>query len=83
MTKFDKVKKIGSSDFLFRTIWFRQFSEQEQDINLLEDLKIQEVLRHEKRLKSTKKSRWKKSKLDAEVIKIGLFSFGYRSIQFF
>jgi hypothetical protein len=45
-----------------------------------EDLKVQDVLRHEKILKSIKESRWKKSKLEAEVVKTGLFDFRYRSI---
>jgi hypothetical protein len=49
---------------------------------LLEDLKIQEVLRHEKGLKSIKKLRWKKSNLEAEVTKTGLSDFGYQNIQF-
>jgi hypothetical protein len=48
-----------------------------------EDLNIQDILRCEKRLKSVKKPRWKKSKPKAETAKTGPFSFGYWSIQFF
>jgi hypothetical protein len=45
-------------------------------------LKIQDVLRHGKVLKSIKDPRWKKYKPEAEVTKIGLFDFGYQSIRF-
>jgi hypothetical protein len=38
-------------------------------------LKIQGVLRHEKRLKGTKEPRWKKSKPEAKAAKTGLSSF--------
>jgi hypothetical protein len=50
---------------------------------ILEDLKIQDVLRHEKGLKSIKEPIWKESKPEAEVAKIRLSSFEYRSIRFF
>jgi hypothetical protein len=49
---------------------------------LLEDLKIQDVLRYVKGLKGIKEPKWKKSKLEAKIVKTGLSSFGYRSIQF-
>jgi hypothetical protein len=43
----------------------------------LEDLKIQGVLMHEKKLKCIKKPRWEKSKPKTEVAKIGLSGFRY------
>jgi hypothetical protein len=43
---------------------------------LLEDLKMQEVLRHGKGLKSIKKPTWKKFKLEVEVTKTKLSNFG-------
>jgi hypothetical protein len=47
---------------------------------MLEDLKVQDVLRHGKGLKSIEESRWKKPKLEAKVTKTELSGFGYRSI---
>jgi hypothetical protein len=49
---------------------------------LLEDLKIQGVLRHGKILKGIKEPRWKKSNPKAEVAKTGLSDFEYPSVQF-
>jgi hypothetical protein len=48
---------------------FRRFSEQQHDMRYTEDLKIQDVLRHEKGLKGIKEPRWKKSKPEVEVAK--------------
>jgi hypothetical protein len=48
---------------------FRRFSEQQHDMSYTEDLKIQDVLRHEKGLKGIKEPRWKKSKPEVEVAK--------------
>jgi hypothetical protein len=48
---------------------FDSFQNRNKTRALLEDLKNQEVLRHGKELKSIKKPRWKKSKLEAEVAK--------------
>jgi hypothetical protein len=50
---------------------------------MLKDLEVQDVLIHGKALKSINKSRWKKSKLEGEVINTGLSGFAYCSIQFF
>jgi hypothetical protein len=47
---------------------------------LLKDLKIQELLRHGKGLKSIKKLRWKNSELEVKVVKTGMSGFGYQSI---
>jgi hypothetical protein len=49
---------------------------------LLEDLKIQGVMRHGKILKGIMEPRWKKFKPKAEVTKTGLSDFGYHSVQF-
>jgi hypothetical protein len=54
MTKFDKSKKTGLSGFLFRNIRFCQFQGKTKEGAKLEDLKIQGVLRYEKRLRSIK-----------------------------
>jgi hypothetical protein len=51
MIKFGNVKKIGPFGFLFQTVWFWRFSEQEQRRAKFEDLKIQGVLRYEKNTK--------------------------------
>jgi hypothetical protein len=71
MTKFGKAGKNGPSGFLFRTIRFLTVSKQKQGAKL-EDLKIQCVLKHEKRLKGIKGPRWKKIKQEVKVIKTGL-----------
>jgi hypothetical protein len=47
----------------------------------LEDLKIQDILRHGKGLKSIKEPRCKKSKPEANVIKTELSDFVYWSIR--
>jgi hypothetical protein len=83
MTKFDKSKKTGLSGFLFWTIWFRQFQDKTKEGAKFKDLKIQDVLRHEKGLTSVNETRWKKSKAKDEAAKTGLFDFGFRSIRFF
>jgi hypothetical protein len=80
--KFGKFEKIESSSFLFGTVWFRQFHGKVKEETKLEDLKIRGVLRHRKILKSIKKSRWKKSKPESDVIKIELSGFRYQSICF-
>jgi hypothetical protein len=61
---------------------FGSFQNRNETWATLEDLKIQDVLRHRKRLKSIKEPRWKKYKPEVEVAKIGLSGFGYRSIRF-
>jgi hypothetical protein len=48
---------------------------------MVEDLKIQDILNHGKRLKSIKGPRYKKIKQEAEVTKTGLSIFGYHSIR--
>jgi hypothetical protein len=50
--------------------------------NELKDLKIQSVLRHEKRLRSIKEPIWKKSKPKAEAAKIRWFGFGFWRVPF-
>jgi hypothetical protein len=83
MTKFGKSEKTGLSSFLFRNIWFWQFQGKAKEGAKIEDLKIQGVLRHKKRLRSVKEIRWKKFKLKVEAVKNGLSGLGYRSIRFF
>jgi hypothetical protein len=82
MTKFGKTRKTEPSGFLFWTIWFRQFQSKTKEGAKLEDLKIQDVLKNEKGLKGIKVPRWKKTKQEAEVTKIGQPNFGYRNILF-
>jgi hypothetical protein len=48
----------------------------------LKDLKIQDILRHEKILKSEKEPIWRKSKPKAEVAKTKLPGFKNRSARF-
>jgi hypothetical protein len=71
MTKFSSSEKIRPSDFRFRTIQFQQFQDKTKEGAKLKDLKIQDVLRHEKGLKSIKKPRWKKFKPKDKTAKIG------------
>jgi hypothetical protein len=54
MTKFGKSEETGLSGFLFRNIRFWQFQDKIKEEAKIEDLKIQGVLRHGKRLKSIK-----------------------------
>jgi hypothetical protein len=54
MTKFIKFGKIGSSDFLFWIVRFRQFQKKAKERAKLEDLKMQDILKHGERLKSIK-----------------------------
>jgi hypothetical protein len=61
---------------------FGSFQNRNREFAKLKDLKIQDVLRHEKILKGIKESRWKKSKAKAKVTKSRLSNFGYRSIRF-
>jgi hypothetical protein len=82
MTKFGKSGKTGPSGFLFQSIRFRQISAQEQDVSYIQRFEDPRSFEAWKGLKSIKKSIWKKSKLEAEVTKIGLSDFGYRSIRF-
>jgi hypothetical protein len=49
----------------------------------LENLKIQGVLKHRKRLKGIKRPRYKKIKQEAEVAKIGPSGLPNRTIRFY
>jgi hypothetical protein len=62
MIKFGKSEKIGLPDLLFRNIRFLQFQVESKKGSKLEDLKIQDVLRHGKGLRSINEPIWKKSK---------------------
>jgi hypothetical protein len=63
MIKFGKARKTGCSGFLFRIVRFRQFQNMNRTEAKLEDLKIQCVLKKEKRLKGTRdRDRRKSSK---------------------
>jgi hypothetical protein len=59
---------------------FDSFQNRSREGAKLEDLKIQGVLRRGKILKGIKETRWINSKLKAEVAKIRLSDFRYRSI---
>jgi hypothetical protein len=76
MSKFSEFEKTGLFGLLFQNIRFWQFQDKTREGNKLEALKIHGILRHGKGLTSIKKPRWKKSKPEPEVAKIGLFSFG-------
>jgi hypothetical protein len=75
--------KLGHPVSYFGLFDFGSFQNKNRIWATLKDLKIQDVLRHGKGIKSTKEPRWKKSKIEAEVAKTGLSGSGYRSIQFF
>jgi hypothetical protein len=83
MTKCGRSGKIRIFSFLLQNIRFQQFQNRKRTRAKLEDLKIQGVLNHGKRLRSTKEPRWKKSKPKIEATKIRVSGLGYRSIQFF
>jgi hypothetical protein len=82
MAKFYNSKKMDHLVSYSRLFDFSSFQNRNRTLAILKDLKIQEVLRHGKWLKSIKRPIWKKSKLEAEVTKTGLSGFGYRSILF-
>jgi hypothetical protein len=82
MTKFSTSEKTVLSGFLFQNIRFWQFQGKTKGGAKLEDLKIQDILRHEKGLKSIKEPRWKKSMPKAEAAKTRLSGFSYPNIQF-
>jgi hypothetical protein len=80
MNKFGESRKIRLSGFLFRNIRFWQFQCKIKEKAKLDDLKIQGILRHGKRIRSITELRWKKSKPKAKATKTRLSGLGYRSI---
>jgi hypothetical protein len=82
MTKFAKAGKTGCSDFLFRTVRFRQFQNMKKAGAKLGDLKIQGVLKQEGGLKGIKGSRWTKIKQEIKVTKNGPSGLSNRTIRF-
>jgi hypothetical protein len=82
MTKFGMSRKPDYSVSYSGLSSFDSFQNRNRIGATLEDLKIQEVLRHGEILKGAKEPRWRKSIPKAEVTKTVLFNFGYRSIWF-
>jgi hypothetical protein len=81
MTKFGKAGKIGPSRFLFWTVRFRRFLEQEQkksQTQRFEHPTCFEAWKTTKRYQGAKME-----EIQVKTVKIGLFDFGYRSIRFF
>jgi hypothetical protein len=72
MTKFGKAEK---TDFLFQIVQFWYIQVKIKEVTKLKDLKIQDVLRHAKGLRSIMEPRWKKFKPKAEAVNIGWSDF--------
>jgi hypothetical protein len=71
------LKKLDHPISYSKLSGFGSFQNRNRTRATLEDLKIQEVLRHGKGLKSIKKPIWKKSNLEVEVAKTRMFDFRY------
>ncbi len=83
MTKFGKSGKTELSNFIFWIIWFRRFSEQEQDMSYNRRFEDPRCFEGWKRTKKHQGAKMEEIKPKAEVTKTRLFDFGYRSIRFF
>jgi hypothetical protein len=78
-----RLEKLDHPVSYSRVFGFGGFHNRDMEGAKLDDLKIQCVLRHEKKLKGIKEPRWKKSKPKTKAAKIGPSGFAYRSIWFF
>jgi hypothetical protein len=78
-----RLEKLDHPVSYSRVFGFSDFHNRDMEGAKLDDLKIQCVLRHEKKLKGIKEPRWKKSKPKTKAAKIGPSGFAYRSIRFF